>query len=240
MRARFVQTSNVRRFLGGVDAVEHRGAPEACLMLVTGDAGHGKSKTGQWYGASENAVFLRTKAATTPHWMMRDLVAELGGTQPGNTTERLFGQALTILAKEPRPIVVDEIEHTLRDITVLETLRDLTDMVEVPLILLGREYVAGKLKLQPQLWSRISSVIEFQPATLDDVRLCANELIDIDLAEDAVAAIHKAADGRIREVIKALAVVERAGRRLGRPMTAADLAALPLCHDAPVFRRRAA
>ena len=59
MRDIFVQTSNVNRFLAAVAALEGRGAPEASLCLVQGDAGLGKTKTGAWWAVQQEAVRVR-------------------------------------------------------------------------------------------------------------------------------------------------------------------------------------
>ena len=213
MRNRFVKTANVSRFLSGVQAIEERGAPEACLMLVWGEPGFGKSRTGAWWATHNDALSIRIKAACTPYWVLSDLLRELGIT-PAHTCEKAFAQAFDELAKHPRPIVVDEIENALhRDITALETLRDISDLVEVPILMIGRETVKQRLRQHRQIWSRISALVEFGPLSLADVQLCVDELSEVKVAEAVVAEIHKQSEGRIREVVKAIKNVERIGHR---------------------------
>ena len=233
MRNRFVRTSNVDRFLAAMAQVEQRGAPEASILLVGGDAGYGKSRTGTWWHVQHDSVFIRMKAACTPHWVLTDLVTELGEQAPAHTSEKLFGQAIGYLGKNPKPIVVDEVEHTLKnDIRALEILRCVCDTVEVPLILIGREYVRGRLQRHRQLYTRISGHAEFQPASAADVQLCVDELCEVPVAEEVVARIGVESEGLIREIVKAIGNVERVGNRnKGKTVTLDLLQGRPLCQD---------
>ena len=85
MRPRFVKTTNVERFAATVGSLNQRGAPEACFMLVGGDAGYGKSRCGQWWAVQNNAVLIRIKAAATAHWVLTDL-----GSRPINGIPKMF------------------------------------------------------------------------------------------------------------------------------------------------------
>lgn len=238
MYNRFANTSNVKRFMNGIVAVNARGAAEASLMLCSGDAGHGKSRTSQWWATQNNAVFIRIKAAATPHWFLTDLVRELGETAPAHSCEKLFGQAVGILVQRAQPIVVDEVEAALHDMRVIETIRDLSDTAEVPVVLSGREYVQGHLKRHPQIWSRISALVVFQSISEEDVAICARELSEVPVADDVVKAIHQGADGRIRNVINALAIAERVGKRqAGKPVTMDALKGTALFKEFHASRR---
>lgn len=199
-----------------VGAVEQRGAPEACFLLVGGNAGYGKTRTGDWWSVQQNAVSLRIKAASTPHWVLTDLVRELGEQVPARTSEQMFAQAAQSLGKNRRPIVLDEVENALKEnIKVLETIRDISDLVEVPVVLIGREFVAGELKRHRQLWTRISAAAEFGPATLEDVTRCCTELCEVAVDEGVVKLIHEQSEGFMREIVKAIKNVERLGKRGG-------------------------
>ena len=233
MKQKFVQTSNVRRFMNGVAAVDERGAPEASMVLVSGQPGYGKSRCAAWWAIQNDAVLIRLKAACTPHWFLTDLVRELGEHAPASNCEKLFGQAIGTLARQPRAIVLDEVENALnRDITVLETMRDISDMVEVPVILVGREFVQSKLKRHRQLWGRLSARIEFGPATLEDVGLCIKELCAVPVADDVLPRVLGETEGHIREIVNAIKNIEQAGKRNGgKPVTLAQLGDRPLVHD---------
>ncbi|MDA8123493.1 MAG: ATP-binding protein [Deltaproteobacteria bacterium] len=242
MRPGFAQTSNVQRFKNGMSVVEDRGAREASMMLVTGDPGFGKTATVFWWATMHGAVYLRAKANYTPFWLLSELVQELKG-RPSRNSEDLSKQAVISLVREPRPIIIDEVEHTFRDLKVLETIRDLVDLVSVPVVLVGTDQVQNRVARYAQFSSRIASVVQFRPASVADVRICCDCKCEIPVADDLVEEIHRQAGGRIREVMNAIAVVERQGKaRTGsaakQPITLSDMAGKSLTHDWQARRPR--
>lgn len=227
----FVKTSNIERFLNGITAVEERGAAEACLLLITGKPGLGKTRAGQWWAMQQNAVYLRAKTTWTPRRAQADLYAQLGGGEL-NPSKSAFSQILDLIAKDPPPVILDEAEHTLHDSRVLESFRDLSDLLEFPLILIGMDAVKSKIGRLEQISSRIVKVVEFQPLTLEDVRLCCDEMAEIGVAEDLAGEIHRQCDGKIRGVLNAIRVIERFAALNGMDSAAlADLHGIELVHD---------
>lgn len=231
MYNKFVQTGNVARFLEGIGTLEDRGAPEACLVVVSGDAGFGKSRTGQWWAVQNDAVFVRIKAATTPHWIMTDVVRELGEHAPSYTCEKLFTQIVDILARTRRPLVFDEVEHAVRDAKAIDTIRDIADLVEVPTILIGRDHVKGALQRHKQVWSRVAAHVRFKALTRDDVDACFDALCQVTVEPEARDHVFRQCDGRIRELVKGVANAERIGKRLRRPVTLKDVERIDLTRE---------
>lgn len=235
MRPGFAKTSNVQRFLNGISIVDERGAKEASMMLVTGDPGYGKTATMFWWALQHNAVYLRAKANYTPFWLLSELVQELKG-RPVRNSEELMRQVVISIMREPRPIIIDEVEHTFRDLKVLETIRDLVDLLAVPMILVGTDQVQNRVARFAQFSSRIAAVVQFRPASLGDVKTCCDFKCEVPVADDLVEEIHRQTGGRIREVMNAIAMVERHGKaRTGaaaqKPVALSDLAGKALTHD---------
>ena len=212
MNPNFAMTGNVEAFLNGITTVEDRGAPEASWMLVEGLAGVGKTKTLEWFATQHDAIHLRCKASYTAHWFLRELVTELG-VQPKRKTEDLFNQAIGILARSARAIIIDEIEHALKDTKVLETIRDISDLTEVLVVVAGMEGVRSKLARFPQISSRISDVVEFLPPSVQDVRILCDTICEVAVADDLVNEIHRQSGGRMRLVLNAIKKVEQHGLR---------------------------
>jgi hypothetical protein len=230
MRAKFVSVSNVDRFMAGRDKVARRGAPEASWHLVMGEPGYGKSRTLTWHKIQTRSVVLRAKSGWTLNWALRDLVTDLG-LLPERSREKLYEQAVTACAIQQRDIIIDEIEHALRHGEIIEAFRDLSDEVEVPIIIGGMKGVDKRLKRYPQIYSRIAAVTEFRKCTVDDVRLCCDELCEVKTADDLIPLIHSHTAGRLREVLNYIAEVERIGKRTGNAVTAADLNGRILTND---------
>lgn len=229
MKHSFAQTSNVRAFQQAVAVLERRGAPEASFALVTGEPGHGKSRIGQWWATQQRAAFIRLKTRSTPLWFFTELARKLGETAPAWRWRDLSAQVIELQARNPTPIVVDEVEHGLRDnAAVIEALRDVTDLTDTPVLLLGREHVPSALRAHKQIWTRISSHVVFGPLSLEDVSLCFETLSEVEAAPDVIVEIHAQSEGRVRLVLNAIKTVERIGLKAKRAVTAADIADLDL------------
>lgn len=215
MHKAFAQTANVKAFMSAVARANKRGAPEAGITLVTSEPGFGKSRTVKWWGEKHGAIYLRAKASWTPHWFLADLCAELG-IEARHRTEQLFAQAIGALMKRSEtPLIVDEVEHCLRDTKVIEQVRDVTDLVECPVVFVGMESVPFKLNRLPQISSRIAATVTFGPATEACVRAVCDTVCEVKVADDLIAEIHRQSGGRMREIMNAIAAVEALGKRAG-------------------------
>lgn len=224
MKNLFAITSNADRFLSAMKALEKRGASEASWVLLTGLPGLGKTELVEWWALRHDAIYLRAKSAWTPRAAMAELAERLG-IAPSKKSVDLFGQIISVLGRSPTPLVVDEIEHCLRDAKVLEVFRDLSDLTEIPVIVVGMDAVRTAIQRHEQISSRIHQVVDFLPATLDDVRLMAAALIEVplDWDDDLLAKVHVESEGRYRLIMDALAEIERHAKRCqSRRVSAAD------------------
>lgn len=221
MKPCFVKTENTARFLAGLAALNDRGASEACLMIVDGEPGLGKTTIIHWWAAQEGCLYLRCKKEWTPSWMMRELLSQLKVT-PAHSFERMYGQALAELGKRARAaqidgttfgVVVDEIDHISRRADMLETLRDLSDMLEIPFVLVGMGRVRHNITRFPQIASRVSHPVEFRPCSPADVTALVKGLCDVPVGDDLVAFLHRVSGGFTREVKEGIATIERFGKR---------------------------
>jgi hypothetical protein len=230
MYPKFAQTSNVKRYLDGIGQLERRGAGEACWMLAKGEPGLGKTRTLQWWAAQKNAIYIRAKTNWRPSWMLGQIVEEFG-QQPERRLPDLFDQAMGLLGKSKRALVIDEARNMLHDMRLLETIRDLTDAVEPLFILGGEEFVSKRLEARfPQISSRISADVIFERATQGDVRTCCDDLSEVAIADDVIPRIHEESRGYYREVKNAIATAEAIGKRKGGKVKAEDLKGIQLCH----------
>lgn len=233
MKRQFVKLSNLHRFMAGLDALEKRAAPEACIMVVTSEPGYGKTQTLLWYSTqSADAIYLRAKSGYTRHWFLSDLLQELGGV-PTRSNEEMFKEAVKRMKGRNYVVILDEVEHALADAHVLEALRDLSDMLETPLVMVGMDQAQAKIAKHPQISSRVAVVVHFQPASPEDIAVTARELLEgVTLQEDLVKEIQAQTKGRMREVMNALAVCERLARQSkAATLSKADMDGQELTYD---------
>lgn len=209
MKPVFVKTNNYERFQKGLAAVEGRGAQESSLLLVTGEAGYGKSETVDQWAVQVGAAYLRAKTHWTPKVFLKELAGNLKVDQSGNS-DQIFARVSGYIGRNQTPIVIDEVDHCLRDnALVLEAVRDLTDLTEVIAVLVGMDKVQAKISKFLQLSSRIAHVVTFIPSTIEDTIMTCAQKCEVKVANDLATEIHRQSKGRMREIMNAIALIER-------------------------------
>lgn len=225
MKSIFVsKVSNVRAWTTAFTALGERGAAESCLMLVDGEPGLGKTKCAAWWATQHGAMSIRAKEGWTQTWFLRDLHQELTGKEP--TEQRrdgLFRAVIKALGtyqaraqREGRQaaLVIDEADHAaISGRVVLDAIRDITDTMEIPTILVGMSLLSKRLGRHPQVQSRISQQVTFQPLSLDDVQAIITSVCEFEVKPDLVKLAHRACGGFTRELKEAIAAIERTGQR---------------------------
>lgn len=219
MKSTFVQTSNVKRYLHALSALEDRGAAEACLIVVDGEPGLGKTTTLRTWVAQTGSIYLRAKKEWTPNWFMDDLLEALNVIPP-HAFKNKFKEALRTLATNYHSanrqrasfgIVIDEADHISSKQNILDTVRDLTDNLELPAILVGMGKINDNLRRFPQVSSRVSQRVRFERASKEDVRMLMEGRCEVTVADDLVEFVLKVSGGFNREVLEAIANIERFG-----------------------------
>lgn len=239
MKKQFVKTSNYELFRTGITAVENRGAAEASLMLVTAEAGFGKSTTVDNWAVSIGAAYIRAKEGYTPAWFRSDLAENLKIDTRGRPKD-VFARIAGYIGGNQVPIVIDEVEHCFdNNAAVLEAVRDLSDLTEVLVIMVGMDQVQSRIARHRQISSRIARVVEFQRASFQDVALTCKQLAEVEIKEDLVAEIHNISGGRMRDIMNSIATVENIAKRNGATSVGlADMAGQTLNHDWQARRPR--
>ncbi len=221
MRNVFVETSNVSRFLTALDKLSQRGAEEACLVVVDGAPGLGKTTTLKHWVAQTGSIYLRAKKEWTPNWFMAELLESLRVTPP-HAFQKKYKLALEELASRQASaqmtgktfgLVIDEADHVSSKSPILETIRDISDMIELPTILVGMGKVNDNLKRFPQVASRVSQKVRFENCSEDDVTALISARCEVPVAPDLVKFTLKASSGYNREILEAIANIERFGLR---------------------------
>lgn len=252
MKNDFVETENIKKFDAALSALERRGAQEACLMVVDGQPGLGKTTSLYRWAAQNDAVYLRAKKEWAPGWFLNELLAELNVNDPAHAFQKRFNQAMEALLKRQSvmlaqrrtfSVVIDEADHISRNSRIMETIRDFSDLGDIVFILVGMGKLRDNLTALPQVASRVGQYVHFEPASPADVRLFINTICDVPVADDLTNFVHQVTRGFNREIKEAIANIERAGKRgefnAENPMHLSDMAGKLLVNDrqtgAPIF-----
>ncbi len=198
------------------------------MGLVTGEVGLGKTEASLWYGAHNGAIIIRMWEMMTGHWLLRELVKEIG-VEPAWHTEKLVAQLEEHLLPNPRTIILDEVDRFLRDqdtkkIAILETLRDVHDVCHCPMVFIGEEWIDKKIRRLPRLYDRIVEIARFEKLDSGDVKHLVGELSEYRFSDDAIERIRQDSGGRVRPIMNLINRGEDAAK-IGqlKTVTAKDL-----------------
>jgi len=242
MRNVFVETSNVKRFLGALSGLEARGAQEACLIVVDGAPGLGKTTTLMHWVAQNGCVYLRAKKEWSPSWFLTELLETLRVHPPHSfqkkyakvVEELTLRQNAAVMERRPFGLVIDEADHVSSKSAILETIRDVSDIIELPVVLVGMGRVNDNLARFPQVASRVSQKVRFEKASLEDVRALVDARCEVKVADDLAGFVLKVSGGFNREVLEAIANIERFGLRFdagSAGVTLPDMAGQVIVND---------
>lgn len=220
MKTKFVETSNVKRFYAGLSALHRRGAKEACLFVIDGKPGTGKTTILSHWASQTGGVYLRAKTGWKPNWMLEELIESLGGIPPFAFSKKFVKCQGQLMARrkgvngDQFAIVIDEADHISRHKQLIETVRDISDTTRVPTILVGMGNISENLIRFPQVNSRVSQRLKFATATIEDVRLLIDELCVIGVDDELCKFVHRVTKGFNREILTAITSIEAVGLRL--------------------------
>jgi hypothetical protein len=124
---------------------------------------------------------------------------------------------------------------------MLDALRDIYDVTESPVILIGMEDFARKVQAKGKFARRITQWVEFCGIDKDDSRTLAEALCEVKICEDLLDHVHRAARKNIGRMITGLARIEQFGKLNAlETVTKKDWANRALFYDQPRFARKRA
>ena len=220
MKDEIVKTSNVVRAVKGVKALHDRGRGEEGMGLLYGRPGEGKTTTVTYLINQFNAVFLRGRVSWTVTSMLGTLMKEIG-REKRHRRAPMVEAAIEHFAVNDQMIVIDEADYLLRQTDMLDALRDIYDMSQVPVLMVMMEKAPRKIQSKQRLARfkrRITEWIEFDGLTRQDTMKVCNSLphladeTPIEIGEDLAMRIHEEADANVGHVVIALGRIERFAR----------------------------
>jgi DNA transposition AAA+ family ATPase len=200
MKKTFVRTQNVKNFINMVNNLQNRAEGVPGMALVYGEPGLGKSKAVLWWATQNDAVFIRCTNLMSSRWLLEEIAEELG-EMPYFKYSDLFKQVSTQLIKEPKVIIVDEIDYLIVNTRAIETLRDLHDKTNIPIIFVGMGKADRKLMRYKHLYDRLSEILKFQPFSKEDVTTIIEQLCEVEITDCGIKFIF-AQTNRFRQIVK--------------------------------------
>jgi DNA transposition AAA+ family ATPase len=202
----FVKTKNVKNFIGLVENLLAKPVNLPKMGLVYGEPGLGKSQTALWLSAKYDGVYLRCSNLMTGRWLLEELVKELDEI-PRYLTSDNFNTCVKKLKENPQIIIIDEIDYLINDKRAIETLRDIHDETDCPIIFVGMGLVHKKIERFKHLFDRFSEIVKFETFSIADLKEIIEQLSEVTVTAVAFEFIHKKYN-RFRQIVQLINQLE--------------------------------
>lgn len=202
----FVKTQNVKGFIGLVENLINKPNNIPKMGLVYGEPGLGKSQTALWLSAKYDGVYLRCSNLMTGRWLLEELVKELDEI-PSYLTSDNFNTCVKKLKENPQAIIIDEVDYLLNDKRSIETLRDIHDETNCPIVFVGMGLVHKKIERYKHLFDRFSEIVKFETFSIADLKEIIEQLSEIPVTAEAIEIIHKKYN-RFRQIVQLINQLE--------------------------------
>ena len=206
MKRVFVRTQNVKNFIGLVENLINKPNNIPKMGLVYGEPGLGKSQTAIWLSAKYDGVYLRCSNLMTGRWLLEELVKELDEI-PRYLTSDNFNTCVKKLKENPQIIIIDEIDYLINDKRAIETLRDIHDETNCPIIFVGMGLAYKKIERFKHLFDRFSEIVKFETFSIADLKEIIEQLSEVPVTAEAIEIIHKKYN-RFRQIIQMINQLE--------------------------------
>jgi len=206
MKRVFVKTKNVKGFIGLVENLLNKPANIPKMGLVYGEPGLGKSQTALWLACKYDGVYIRCNNLMSGRWLLEEMVKELDEI-PRYLTSDNFNVCVKKLQQEPKVIIIDEIDYLANDKKSIETLRDIHDKTNCPIIFVGMGLVNKKLERFRHLYDRFSEVVKFKTFSVSDLSEIISQISEVQFTHKAIELIHTN-HNRFRQIIKVINQLE--------------------------------
>ena len=206
MNRTFVKTQNVKNFIGLVENLINKPKNIPKMGLVYGVPGLGKSQTALWLACKYDGIYLRASNLMTGRWLLEEIVKELDEI-PRFLTSDNFNIVVKKLKNNPQIIFIDEVDYLINNTKTIETLRDIHDETDCPIIFIGMGLAHRKLERYKHLYDRFSEILKFETFTINDLKQIFELLSEVPVNIDAIEFIHKKYN-RFRQIISLINQLE--------------------------------
>lgn len=111
------------------------------------------------------------------------------------------------LKQEPKIIFIDEIDYLMNNYKIIETLRDIHDETNCPIIFIGMGLVHRKLERYKHLYDRFSEILKFETFGVNDLSQIINQLSEVPFTPDSIEYIYPKYN-RFRQIVQLINQME--------------------------------
>ena len=202
----FVKTQNVKNFIGLVENLINKPQNIPKMGLVYGEPGLGKSQTALWLACKYDGIYILATNLMSGRWLLEEIMKEMD-----EIPQYLSSDNLNIIVKKlknkPQIIFVDEVDYLINNYKTIETLRDIHDKTECPIVLVGMSLVHKKIERYTHLYDRFSEILKFEIFNTNDIGQIINQLSETPFTPDAIEYIHTKYN-RFRQIVQLINQIE--------------------------------
>ena len=206
MNKTFVRTNNVKNFIGLVENLQNKPKNIPKMGLVYGEPGLGKSQTALWLACKYDGIYIRASNLMTSRWLVEEIVREMDEL-PRYLTSDNFNVVISKLSQKPKIIFVDEVDYLMNNYKSVETLRDIHDKTDCPIVFVGMGLAHRKLERYKHLYDRFSEIVKFETFGVEDLSQIFSQLSEIPFTPDSIEYIHKKYN-RFRQIVQLINQME--------------------------------
>lgn len=213
MKNVFVKTNNVKRFITMMNNLQNRAEGVPGMGLVCGEPGLGKTQTINWWAFKNDALLIRCTQLMTSRWLLTEILEAMGEITSLRVADN-FKLVIRNLLVKPQVIIVDEIDYLTVDSRAVETLRDIHDKTNVPVVLVGMINAKSRLKKFSHLYDRLSEIVKFERFSKSDIKTIVQELSEVEMTDCAIKYIYSHLN-RFRQIVKVINKTENLAKANG-------------------------
>lgn len=202
MKKVFVKTNNVKRYITMMNNLQNRAEGVPGMALVYGEPGLGKTQTINWWAFKNNAILVRCTQLMSARWLLSEILEEMGEIY-GYKISDCFKLVVRNLLVNPQIIIIDEVDYLTVDSRAVETLRDIHDKTNVPIVLVGMINAKSRLKKFNHLYDRLSEIVKFEKFSKNDIKTIVQELSEVEMTDCAIRYIYTNLN-RFRQIVKVI------------------------------------
>jgi len=206
---------NVAAMLTLVETLRNRPQISSGFGVFSGPSGYGKTVASTYAQNQYGCVYIEAREFWTRRAFCEALLEELG-QKPRGTIPQMMKDIVQVLGHDiGQALIIDEADK-LVDKGMIELARDIQEMTNAPVILVGEEKLPTKLQSFERVHNRVLDWVLAQPCDVQDARLLARRIVPgIEIEDALLEKMCRETGGRTRRVANSLFAAANVARTSG-------------------------
>jgi hypothetical protein len=185
------------------------------MGVLSGPSGYGKSCAATSAANRFRAYHVEIRSYFTKKSLLMSILDEMG-IKHGKTIYEMMNQICEQLGNSRRPLILDEFDHAVDRVGLVELVRDLYEGSQAAMLLILEEQGPRKLKRWERFHNRVLEWQLAEPSDLADAtKLAKLYAPDVSIDEDLLAKIVDATRGVTRRVCVNIEFIRQEAKKSG-------------------------